>query len=207
MIKSEISPRAIDNVVSNLCVSAWSVALLTRAPRTGDTLGRAAPWWSFPFSVFLYFCFIMCFPTFPLKTLYGNDSLTYNFFHLNPAVENITSVSNLRPSIFRFCCWLPLVLLALHDGTVVMIIIVVAMITDMIMTIIIVVAMITDIKMMIIIIVTMITDCLSRWYEKKHSGYTLLTHLLSVDPSLTLTRSPIPPNQPLPWERHRKKKH
>merc|ERR1712210_363939 len=37
------------------------------------------------------------------------------------------------PSIFRFCCWLPLVLLALHDG------------------------------------------------------YTLLTHLLSVDPSLTLT--------------------
>ena len=40
--------------------------------------------------------------------------------------------------------------------------------------------------------------------EKKHSGYTLLTHLLSVDPSLTLTRSPIPPNQPLPWERHRK---
>merc|ERR1712083_95696 len=38
------------------------------------------------------------------------------------------------PSIFRFCCWLPLVLLALHDG------------------------------------------------------YTLLTHLLSVDPSLTLTR-------------------
>ena len=95
----------------------------------------------------------MYFPTFPLKTLYGNDSLTYNFFHLNPAVENITSVSNLRPSIFRFCCWLPLVLLALHDGTVVMIIIVVAMITDIIM--------------MIIIIVTMITDCLSRWYEEK----------------------------------------
>ena len=54
----EISPHPIDNVVSNLCVSAWSVALLTRAPRTGDTLGRAAPWWSFPFSVFLYFCFI-----------------------------------------------------------------------------------------------------------------------------------------------------
>ena len=107
-------------------------------------------------SPFLYFCisvFFMYFPTFPLKTLYGNDSLTYNFFHLNPAVENITSVSNLRPSIFRFCCWLPLVLLALHDGTVVMIIIVVAMITD--------------IKMMIIIIVMMITDCLSRWYEEK----------------------------------------
>ena len=41
--------------------------------------------------------------------------------------------------------------------------------------------------------------------EKKHSGYTLLTHLLSVDPSLTLTRSLIPPTRPLPWERHRKK--
>ena len=105
----------------------------------------------FCISVFLFF--FMYFPTFPLKTLYGNDSLTYNFFHLNPAVENITSVSNLRPSIFRFCCWLPLVLLALHDGTVVMIIIVVAMITD--------------VKMMIIIIVMMITDCLSRWYEEK----------------------------------------
>merc|ERR1712110_489530 len=66
---------------------------LTRAPRTGDTLGRAAPW----------------------------------------------------PSIFRFCCWLPLVLLALHDG------------------------------------------------------YTLLTHLLSVDPSLTLTsrHSLVPESVPL----------
>merc|ERR1712038_1144399 len=104
----------------------------------------------FCISVFLFF--FMYFPTFPTKTLYCNNSLTYNFFHLNPAVENITSVSNLRPSIFRFCCWLPLVLLALHDGTVVMIIIVVAMITD--------------IKMMIIIIVMMITDCLSRWYEE-----------------------------------------
>ena len=103
-------------------------------------------------SPFLYFCISVLY-VFPTKTLYCNNSLTYNFFHLNPAVENITSVSNLRPSIFRFCCWLPLVLLALHDGSVVMIIIVVAMITD--------------IKMMIIIIVMMITDCLSRWYEEK----------------------------------------
>ena len=113
---------------------------------------RRHSWQSCAMVIIPLFCISVLY-VFPTKTLYCNNSLTYNFFHLNPAVENITSVSNLRPSIFRFCCWLPLVLLALHDGTVVMIIIVVAMITD--------------VKMMIIIIVMMITDCLSRWYEEK----------------------------------------
>ena len=61
----ELSPRPID-VVSKLCVTAWPPAppLVTRelrvrvrALRTGDTLGRAAPWWSLPLSplLFLYF--------------------------------------------------------------------------------------------------------------------------------------------------------